>query len=273
MLCEKIYLKEDDKNVYLKTYVAEEYGNPVPRDCMLILPGGGYNFCALHEDEPVARAFMYRGLNCFTLYYTVGDGASLAVSLKDVSRAIAHIKRNAKKYNVDPERIFVCGFSAGGHLSASIGTLWDKDIAAFEGMGYGENRPAGMVISYGACTLGEYSHELSRNFVFGKDALTSEEIETYSPDNNVTENTPPAFIWHTQDDEVVHVGNSMRMARALIEKGVPTDLRIYPNGPHGLSVCVDGVSFGEENRSYVHVSGWVRDCAEFIKIMDKRKDK
>ena len=176
MYCEKIYLKEDDSSVYLKTYVAEEYIPGIKRDCMLILPGGGYNFCALHEDEPVARSFMQRGMNCFSLFYTVGEKASLSVTLKDVSRAIAHIKENSEKYNIDPNRIFVLGFSAGGHLAASIGTLYDHEIAAFEGMEKGENKPAGMVISYGACTLGEFSHELSRKFVFKKDKLTEEEI-------------------------------------------------------------------------------------------------
>lgn len=267
MFCEKIYLKENDENVYLKTYVTEEYGSPEPRDCMLILPGGGYNFCALHEDEPVAKSFMYRGINCFTLYYTVGEGASLSVSLKDVSLAIAHIKRNAKKYNIDPERIFVCGFSAGGHLAASIGTLWHKSIAAFEGMEQGENKPCGMVICYGACTLGEYSHELSRKFVFGKDKLSKEEIEEYSPDKNVDGRTVPAFIWHTANDEVVDVGNALEMASALVEKEIPCEVHIYPFGYHGLSVCKDGIAFGDGDISNVHVSNWVRDCARWTKLV------
>lgn len=267
MLCEKIYVKDGDGSVYLKSYVGEEYEKGIKRDALLILPGGGYNFCALHEDEPVAKPFMARGFNCFTLFYTVGERASLAVSLKDVSRAVAHIKKNCEKYSIDPERIFVIGFSAGGHLAASIGTMWHRDIAAFEGMEYGENRPAGMIVSYGACTLGEYSHELSRNFVYGKDKLTEDEINDLSPDKNVTEKTPPAFIWHTQDDEVVHVGNSLAMAKALIEKGITTELRIYPKGPHGVSVLLDGCSFMAENKNYVHVSGWVRDVCEFVKII------
>ncbi|MBR6675858.1 MAG: alpha/beta hydrolase [Clostridia bacterium] len=267
MLCEKIYLNEENKDVVLKTYVTEEYVKGIKRDCMLILPGGGYNFCALHEDEPVAKAFMYRGFNCFTLYYTVGERASLDVSLKDVSKAIAHIKRNADKYNIDPERVFVCGFSAGGHLAASIGTLWHRSIAAFEGMERGENRPAGMIISYGACTLGEYSHELSRRFVYGKDILTEDEIEALSPDKNVDENTVPAFIWHTANDEVVHVGNALAMAEALMEKGIPSELHIYPFGWHGLSVCLDGVGFGSEDKSNIHVSGWVEQCAQWIRVI------
>ncbi len=265
MLCDKIYLKCDDNSVFLKTYVTEEYGKPAPRDCILILPGGGYNFCALHEDEPVAKSFMYRGFNCFTLYYTVGERASLEVTLKDVSLAIAHIKRNAEEYNIDPDRIFVLGFSAGGHLAASIGTLWHRDIAAFEGMKHGENKPAGMIVCYGACTLGEYSHELSRKFVYGKDSLSDEEIAALSPDKNVDENTVPAFIWHTANDEVVDVRNSLLMADALISGGIPSELHIYPFGWHGLSVCLDGVSFGADNDNYIHISNWVRDCDRFIK--------
>lgn len=267
MLCEKIYLNENNQDVCLKTYVTEEYGNPAPRDCMLILPGGGYNFCALHEDEPVAKSFMYRGFNCFTLYYTVGEGASLSVSLKDVSRAITYIKRNAKKYNIDPCRVFVCGFSAGGHLAASIGTLWDRDIASFEGMEYGENRPAGVIVSYGACTLGEYSHELSRLFVYGKRELTEKEIERYSPDKNVTKNTAPAFIWHTANDEVVDVGNSLAFAAALMEKGIVAELHIYPYGYHGLSVCLDGVGTDTDDPANRHVSNWVRDCVQWTKLI------
>ena len=267
MYCEKIYLKEDDSSVYLKTYVAEEYIPGIKRDCMLILPGGGYNFCALHEDEPVARSFMQRGMNCFSLFYTVGEKASLSVTLKDVSRAIAHIKKNSEKYHIDPDRIFVCGFSAGGHLAASIGTLYDKEIAAFEEMKKGENRPAGMIISYGACTLGEFSHELSRKFVFGKDKLSDEEIALYSPDKNVTENTVPAFIWHTATDETVDVRNSLVMADALMEKGIPTELHIYPFGWHGLSVCQDGQDPEGKNPSDLHVSSWVRDCAQWMKLV------
>lgn len=267
MLCNKILLNEEDASVFLKTYVAEEYAPDIARDCMLILPGGGYSFCALHEDEPVARSFMARGFNCFTLYYTVGEKASLSVSLKDVSRAITHIKRNAKEYNIDPDRIFVCGFSAGGHLAASIGTLWDRSIAAFEGMEYGENRPAGTVICYGAATLGEYSHPLSRKFVFQKEDLSEEEINLYSPDRNVTENTAPAFIWHTASDEVVDVNNSLVLAKALIEKKIPTELHVYPFGHHGLSVCVDGVEFESCDKNHIHVSSWVRDCIQWTKLV------
>ena len=267
MLCKTVYLKEDNKDVYLKTYVSQEYGADRPKDCILILPGGGYSFCALHEDEPVAKSFVYRGFGCFTLYYTVGERASLSVTLKDVSLAIAHIKRNAKEYNIDPDRIFVLGFSAGGHLAASIGTLYDKDIAAFDGMEKGENRPAGMVVCYGACTLGEYSHELSRLFVCGKRELSDSEIAEFSPDKNVTENTVPAFIWHTADNDVVDVRNSLVLANALISRGVPTEMHIYPFGSHGLSVCMDGIDFGCENKNLVHISGWVNDCAQWTKLV------
>ena len=124
-----------------------------------------------------------------------------------------------------------------------------------------------MIISYGACTLGEYSHELSRKFVFGKDKLTEEEIALYSPDKNVTENTPPAFIWHTANDETVDVRNSLVMADALMEKGIPTELHIYPFGWHGLSVCHDGQDPEGKSPSDLHVSNWVNDCAQWMRLV------
>jgi len=197
----------------------------------------------------------------------VGERASLAETLPDVSRAVAHIKRNAAEYNVDPNRIFVLGFSAGGHLAASIGTLHDRDIAAFEGMEKGENRPAGMVVCYGASTLGKYSHELSRLFVYGKTELSEEEIARYSPDKNVSQSTVPAFIWHTATDEVVDVGNALTLADALIDGGIPTELHIYPVGYHGLSVLLDGTAPAGEYTHHAHISSWVGDCAQWIKTV------
>ncbi|MBE6715092.1 MAG: alpha/beta hydrolase [Ruminococcaceae bacterium] len=273
MLCESIFLRENegDKNVRLDTYVSKQYGDMAdiaPRDCMLILPGGAYYGHAERESEPVAKAFMARGFNCFVLYYSVGEeNARFPRPLKDVSMAIAHIRRNAERYNIDPERIFLCGFSAGGHLAASAGVFWNQDIAAFEGMEKGENRPAGMVLCYAVSTLGEFSHDICVRLVTGKGDPTPEERAVYSPDRHIDSDTVPAFIWHTASDGDVKVQNALIMAKALVEKGIPTELHVYPFGPHGMSVATEETRCNIPENVNPHVAHWVDDCCEWTKLI------
>ena len=110
MLCESVYLRDDDKDIRLDTYAALPLWSEDPspaRDAILILPGGAYCGHAAHEAEPVVRAFMPHGFNCFVLYYSVGEKAKFPRPLQDASLAIAHLKKNAKKYNINPDRIFV----------------------------------------------------------------------------------------------------------------------------------------------------------------------
>ncbi len=265
MLCETVYLREDDKDVRLETYISKKEGDMQwsgPRDCMLILPGGAYFFLAEREAEPPAKAFLAEGFNCFVLYYSLGEKAKFPRPLQDVSLAIAHIKRNAKKYNINPDRIFVCGFSAGGHLAASAGVFWNRPEAAFEGMENGENRPCGMVLSYGVVTLGEHTHIESCRYVTGMEEPTKEARDYWSPDKHIDSDTVPAFLWHTQRDNCVDVRNAMQMATALIEKKIPAEIHIYSEGPHGLSV-----STMETGNSNPHVAHWIKDCVEFTKLV------
>jgi len=270
MTCETIYLRPDDKDVRLETYVSKKSGDmwwTPPRPCMLILPGGAYYFLAEREAEPAAKAFLAEGFNCFVLYYSLGEKAEFPRPLQDVSLAIAYLKKNCKKYNIDPERIFVLGFSAGGHLAAAAGTMWNREFAAFEGMEPGENRPAGMVLCYPVATLGKYTHEFSRSMVMGTANATAAQSEIYSPEKQVDADTVPAFIWHTADDEDVNVKNSLLMASSLIEKGIPTELHIYPHGHHGISVATREIECGNPTNVDPHVASWVRDCIGFLKLI------
>lgn len=270
MLCETVYLREEEKDVRLDTYAALPLwnGDPSPaRDCLLILPGGAYAGHAAHEGEPVVRAFMPHGFNCFILYYSVGEKARFPRPLQDVSLAVAHIKRNAKRYNIDPDRVFVLGFSAGGHLAASAGTMWNRDFAAFDGMEKGENKPCGTVLCYPVITLGEYTHEFSRSLVTGSQEPSEEVCNMYSPEKRVDSDTVPAFIWHTAEDKDVNVKNSLLMASALTERGIPTELHIYPFGHHGISVATKEIECDNPNNVDPHIATWVGDCIEFTKII------
>lgn len=274
MLCETVYLRENENNdfVRLKTFVSSTEGdmcNVPPRDAVVVLPGGAYVWHAEREAEPVAKQFLAAGFNAFVLYYSVGleeNGAKFPRPVVDVSLAIAHIKKNAEKYNINPDRIFVCGFSAGGHLAGSIGTFWNRDWAAFEGMKNGENRPCGVILSYPVVSNGKFGHELSTNAVCGEGA--SQEVkDAYSLELQVTEDTVPHFIWQTQDDDCVPIENSMLLASALIEKKVPVELHIYPKGPHGMSVSNREVNCGSFTENDIHVAHWVEQCIEWTKLI------
>ncbi|MBR6675859.1 MAG: alpha/beta hydrolase [Clostridia bacterium] len=270
MLFESIHLRDNERDVRMDTYCALPMWSMDPspaRDALLILPGGAYAGHAAHEAEPVVRAFMPHCFNCFVLYYSVGEKAKFPRPLKDVSMAVAHIKRNAKKYNIDPERVFVLGFSAGGHLAASLGTMYDRDFAAFEGMAAGENKVRGMILGYPVATLGDCTHEFSRSMVMGKADATREEWEKYSPDKNANEGSAPAFIWHTAEDKDVSVKNSLILAGELIKRGIPTELHVYPYGHHGLSVANKEIECENPTNVDPHVAGWVKDCIEWTKII------
>lgn len=272
MICESIYLREGegDMSVRLDTYVCKIEGdmNCPPRDAMVILPGGAYSFLAERESEPPAKAFLAAGFNVFALYYTIGEPAQFPRPLVDASLAIAHIRRNAERYNIDPERIFVCGFSAGGHLAGSIGTFWNRDMAAFDGMKKGENRPRGVILSYPLVTLGsEFGHELCTQRITGCDSPTTEQREAYSLEKQVTEDTVPHFIWQTEEDVCVPVENSLLLASALMAKRIPTELHIYPKGPHGMSVANKEVYHTGAGNADPHVADWVRSAIEWTKII------
>ena len=167
-MAEKTIVLNKERKVTLTSFICHKKETPA----ILILPGGAYNECSINEGRPVAEKFNSLGFNCFVLYYSLGEKAEFPRPLQDVSLAIAHIKRHAAEYNVDPERIFVCGFSAGGHLAASAGVFWNDKEAAFEGMEPGENKPAGMVLCYGVLSLCEHTHIESCRYVTGREEPT-----------------------------------------------------------------------------------------------------
>lgn len=272
MLCKTVFLREaeGDMSVHLETYISRTEGdmNCAPRDAMLVLPGGAYAFLAERESEPCAKAFLAAGFNVFTLYYSLNEKAAFPRPLVDVSMAIAHIRAHAAEYNIDPDRIFVCGFSAGGHLCGSIGTFWNRDFAAFPGMKKGDNRPRGVILSYPAASLMPgLRHDLCTELILGKKDYTDEECAAYSLEKQVTEDTVPHFIWQTEEDDCVCVENSLVLAEALIAKRIPTELHIYPKGPHGMSVATKEVYCNTPQNIDPHVGSWVKAAVEWTQLI------
>ena len=148
MIFKTIPLREDAPDVVLDAYIADPYRKK--RKALLILPGGAYRFvCGEREGEPVALAFMPHGFNAFVLHYSVNRKRVFPAPLVEAAMAIKHIKDNAEEYGIDPEELFVVGFSAGGHLAACCGVLW-KHPAIYEAldMPYGYNKPKGIMPIY-----------------------------------------------------------------------------------------------------------------------------
>lgn len=209
-----------------------------PRPAVVICPGGGYMFTSDREAEPIALRFLDKGFACFVLRYTVDGSVRFPGALLELAASVALVRQRAAEWNVDPDKIVVCGFSAGGHLACSLGVLWDrpflrealdKEPAAF--------RPNGMILGYPVITSGPFAHEGSFHELLGGRYGEEAAMELTSLEKQVSASTVPAFLWHTADDPAVPCENSLLLAGALRRHGVPFELHILPSGPHGLSLA------------------------------------
>lgn len=221
------------------------------RKCLLVVPGGGYCMVVPPEAEIIAKTFYEKGMNAFVLTYTTDITMSVPLKkqpLMDISRAVRLIRKNSKEYKIDPNSLFVAGFSAGGHVCGSLCVHFD-DVDDTDEYREFSNRPDGAILGYPVITTGEYTHIYSVIALVGNDA-SEEEKDYFSIEKNVTENTPPCFIWQTEKDGLVPVENSYLMAQALRKKGVSFTHHVFPRGDHGLSVATEDFFKGRFGEPY-----------------------
>lgn len=219
------------------------------KTAVIVCPGGGYGGKAGHEKEPIAKMFNDNGINAFTLDYNVTPCHKFA-PLSDVQRAI----RVARSMGY--EKVATLGFSAGGHLCCTSGTLYDFEAyPKTDAIDELSARPDAFMPCYPVVSFGEFTHMGSRQNLLRDEMNDEALIHLFSNEEHVTENTPPCYIWHTANDGAVPVENSLLLARALADKKVYFELHIYPDGCHGLGLA--------EDRN--DVSCWTKNAVIFLK--------
>lgn len=270
MKTEVFKLNPNNENVTLTTYISYDppETNMPKRPAILIFPGGAYSHCSDREAEPVAKAYMAHGFNAFILRYSLEEQSLFPQPLIEASLAMKHIRENAGDYNIDIDKVYVIGFSAGGHLAGCLATMWHKQYL-YEAidMPFGMNKPNGAILSY-AVLSPESGPVLLYNRIFNKEGtLTDEELQRYSAVAHVDEHTAPIFMWHTANDDVVPIQNVIYMSEKLTEHKIPFELHVYPNGVHGLSLATTETSAGNSNLINEHAAKWFESSVAWLKTL------
>ncbi|MDQ0299305.1 acetyl esterase/lipase [Salibacterium salarium] len=225
-----------------------------PTPAVIVCPGGGYTHRAEHEGEPVAQWLNTIGISAFVLNYRVHPYKHPA-PLMDLQRAIRYVRRHAKEWNINGEKIGILGFSAGGHLAATAGTYFDEgNIKAADSIEKESSRPDAIALCYPVISFKEHRHQGSMEHLLGDDK-DKELQHSLSLETQVSEKTPPTFIWHTADDEAVPVENSLLFASALSKMNVPFECHTFESGRHGLGLVANDSD----------VSIWTELCENWFK--------
>lgn len=257
----------------LTTYILDAYEEQDPglkRPLVLVCPGGAYRFTADREAEMIALQFNSMGYHSAVLRYSCAP-AVFPTALTEVAASIKMIKEQSENWHADTEKIFVMGFSAGGHLAASYGVFWNRSFVA-EAVGCSTEflKIAGMILCYPVLTSKEeYTHLESIHNLLGEDYEAKK--EEMALENQVGPHTPPAFLWHTFADDAVPFQNSLFFVEAMGKAGVSAEYHLYPEGPHGLSLAdeslvrPDGSGIQKECQSWMPLlKTWLRRTCERI---------
>jgi len=246
MIKETFRINENEKYKF-DVYIQEESPEITLshlRPFVLICPGGGYVMTSDREADPIAFAYLADGFHVGVLRYSVGADAFYPNPNVDLSVALRIVRENAARWHADPDRVAVCGFSAGGHLAAMQGVHWnDREIMRRSACENGENRPDALILGYPVITSGKYAHNDSiHNLLYKIEAQGNREeiarmYDFVSCEKHVGAHTPPVFLFHTRLDQTVSVCNSILFAQALAENGIDFEMHIFEKGNHGLAMC------------------------------------
>lgn len=228
------------------------------RAAIVVCPGGGYRNLAAHEGQPFAELFAAQGIVAAVLTYHIFPH-QFPLPYSDACRAMRIMRQRAQELNIDAGRVGLMGFSAGGHLAATVATQPElyrdpqDDLAARFSA-----RPDRVILGYPVISFQEYAHRGSAEALLGKEA-SAQQLRQFSNDQQVTAQNPPAFLFHTADDAGVPVENSLRFASACSKNKVPVALHVYPHGRHGVGMAQDNPDLKSWTSLLVD---WLRDWTQ-----------
>lgn len=232
-------------------------------EAMLIFPGGGYQILAYDwEGTDIAKFLNGKGIAGIVVKYRLPSSKSQKdkhnVPLIDAQRALRMVRSKASEFHIDPAKIGILGFSAGGHLASTLGTHFDEKVyEPIDEIDKESARPDFMALGYPVITFGEMTHGGSKGNLIG-DNPNTEKVDYFSNEKRVNGNTPPTFLFHATDDDGVPVENSLLFYRALKDKGVSATMHIYPKGGHGFSLA----------RKDPHLRGWTERMFEWMESLE-----
>jgi acetyl esterase/lipase len=227
-----------EKNIPTVTVFLPEKSNGT---AIVVCPGGGYGGLAVgHEGKDVAAWLNKRGITAFMLKYRIVQpdrpGPLQPAPMLDVQRAIRFVRAHAKEYGIDPQHVGVWGFSAGGHVASTAATHFDSGKGDGDDVDKQNCRPDFAILAYPVVTMEQATHGSSRKNLIGGNA--SQELKDfYSNEKQVTKDTPPTFLFHTEEDAAVAIANSRMFEEACKKNGVPVESAYYQKGRHGVGLA------------------------------------
>ena len=238
------------------------------RPAVVVVPGGGYAMVSKREGDPIAAEFFANGFQAFVLTYEVTPNVAYPEQLLELSASLDYIRAHADEMNVNPDEIFVVGFSAGGHLTANLAVEY-QSVSQKAGVAL-NSKPTAVGLAYPVISR-LYGHVGSfDNLLIGyTEEAQAELLKTLNLDQAVTKDTPPAFIWTTAADSIVPSINSLYYAAALANAGVEYELHVHPRGDHGAAT--GGLEINGYYPELVNIKGWIGECSRFFRMYTVEK--
>ena len=245
VLKEEIQVAGSQEYARLTTYLLDvtQKFSVLARPLILVCPGGGYNHTSEREGEIVALQFNAMGYHAAVLDYSCAP-AVFPTALLELTKSVAYLRANAQQWQIDPDRIAVLGFSAGGHLAASLGVFWNTEWfakilrEAFIHLTPEMIRPNALILAYPVITSGEFAHRGSFDDLLGEERSKDEFwLEKMSLEKQDLSDVPPVFIWHTSFDQSVPLENSLLLFTELVKARKPVEYHVFPGDVHGISLA------------------------------------